>query len=178
MSLTDEQLVLQIQKGDKKAFAEIVKRHSTKYYKFAYQYLYSKQEAEDIVQTAFLKLWERPDQWRPHKDIKFNTWFYRLIINLVLDRNKKKLPQLLGEFLLQFVYGNEREDNDETQELKNKLIASINRLPKRQQIALKLCFYQGFTHAEAAKIMETSESAVQALNIRAKNKLSKLLLNK
>lgn len=180
MSLTDEQLVLQIQKGDKKAFAEIVRRHSTKYYKFAYQYLYNKQEAEDIVQTAFLKLWERPDQWRPQKDVRFNTWFYRLIINLALDRNKKKLPQLLGEFLRQFVYGDEDErgDKDENQELKNKLRESIGKLPKRQQIALKLCFYQGFTHAEAAKIMETSESAVQSLNIRAKNKLSKLLLNK
>ncbi|MBP9722192.1 MAG: sigma-70 family RNA polymerase sigma factor [Gammaproteobacteria bacterium] len=170
MSLTDEQLLLEIQQGDRDAFATLVNRHSKKYYRFAYLYLNSKQEAEDIVQTAFLKLWAEPGKWQTNREVKFNTWFYRVIINLALDRNKKKMPELLGWLW------RDKEVDDDAQAVAQDITRAIDKLPKRQKLALTLCFYQGYTKAEAAKIMAITQSAVEALNMRAKRSLAKILL--
>ena len=57
--LDDESLILQIQDGKHEAFVELVNRHSKRFYSITYRLLFSKNDAEDIVQQAFLKLWER-----------------------------------------------------------------------------------------------------------------------
>lgn len=178
MRLTDEQLLVQIKHGDKVAFSELVARNSKKYYRLAYRYLTSKQEAEDVVQTALLKLWEQPDKWQENKGVKFNTWFCKIVINLALDRNKKKLPKILGE-LERLVFNRENHLlHSELSSSSEQLEQAIKELPLRQQIALNLCFYEELSSKEAAAIMEVSVSAVQALVMRAKYNLYKKLIDK
>ena len=87
---SDEQLMSLIQVHDKHAFSVLVARHSQKFYNLAYRSLFNKADAEDIVQEAFLKVWRKPELWRPHKQTKFTTWFYRVVLNTCLDMNKKK----------------------------------------------------------------------------------------
>ena len=79
-----------VQSGNQEAFAEIVHRHSKRFYRIAYRILFLKDDAEDVVQEAFLKLWERRLLWNPNKDTKFTTWFYKIVLNLILDHNRKK----------------------------------------------------------------------------------------
>ena len=85
----DENLLGRIRVGDAPAFAALVRRHSERYYRLAYRYTARREEAEDIVQTAFIKLWETPDIWNPRRGAKFTTWFYRVVVNLCLDSRKK-----------------------------------------------------------------------------------------
>lgn len=178
MCLTDEQLLLKIKDGDKSAFSELVLRHSKKYYRLAYRYLNSKQEAEDVVQAALLKLWERPDQWKHEKGVQFNTWFCRVVINLALDKNKKKLPKFLDDIDNQLNLSLPCSDTNLSGD-QEQLERAIKELPARQQTALNLCFYEEFSSKEAAEIMGSSISAVQALVMRAKyNLYEKLLDNK
>jgi RNA polymerase sigma-70 factor (ECF subfamily) len=167
----DQELLALIQDGSHQAFAELVERHTERFYRLAYRYAQNRETAEDLVQDAFLKLWENPGSWRPDRNSKFTTWFYRIVVNLCLDWQKKKRPMLLDE---ERPLGDERESADEAmirsqeQRLLEKEIAA---LPERQRTALNLCFDEGLSNQEAAEAMGVNLKALQSLIMRAKTTL-------
>ncbi len=167
----DSQLLEGVSEGNHEAFAILVRRHSERFYRVAYRFTGRRTEAEDIVQDAFLKLWERPGLWQADRNVLFTTWFYRVVVNLCLDQHKKKRP-------LQLIDDTGIEDERITQEgvmLENErqklLDKQIVLLPERQRIALNLCFYEGLSNQEAASIMGLRLKALQALIMRAKTTL-------
>jgi len=171
LHLDDESLICQIQKGSHEAFAILVNRHSNRFYRIAYRLVFSKDDAEDIVQEAFLKLWNRPNLWDPGKRAKFTTWFYRVVINLGLDLRKKKklinLPEALES-------PDENSGADVLFDMHQKqalLEQFIHELPERQQLAVNLCFYEGLSNREAARIIGVKVKALQSLVMRAKTTL-------
>ena len=167
----DQELLALIQDGSHQAFAELVERHTERFYRLAYRYVQNRETAEDLVQDAFLRLWENPAGWRPDRNSKFTTWFYRIVVNLCLDWQKKKRPILLGEDM---PLADERESADEAmirsqeQRLLEKEIAA---LPERQRTALNLCFDEGLSNQEAAEAMGVNLKALQSLIMRAKTTL-------
>ena len=167
----DQELLALIQDGSHQAFAELVQRHTARFYRLAYRYVQNRETAEDLVQDAFLGLWENPASWRPDRNSKFTTWFYRVVVNLCLDWQKKKRPMPLDEDL---PLVDEREPVDEAmiriqeQRLLEKEIAA---LPERQRTALNLCFDEGLTNQEAAESMGVNLKALQSLIMRAKTTL-------
>ena len=164
----DQELLPFIQDGSHPAFAELVRRHTDRFYRLAYRYLQRKEAAEDIVQDAFLKLWEDPGKWQPGRNTRFTTWFYRIVVNLCLDWQKKKRPAPLDEELPLI---DEKEMlevaaiQNEEQRLLEKEIAA---LPDRQRTALNLCFEEGLSNQEAAEVMGLNLKALQSLIMRAK----------
>lgn len=167
----DQELLALIQDGSHQAFAELVQRHTARFYRLAYRYVQNRETAEDLVQDAFLGLWENPASWRPDRNSKFTTWFYRVVVNLCLDWQKKKRPMPLDEDL---PLVDEREPVDDAmiriqeQRLLEKEIAA---LPERQRTALNLCFDEGLTNQEAAESMGVNLKALQSLIMRAKTTL-------
>jgi RNA polymerase sigma-70 factor, ECF subfamily len=173
--LDDAVLIRRVQEGSHEAFAEIVHRHSGRYYSAAYRLLFSKNEAEDIVQQAFLRLWEKRLFWDPCKGAKFTTWFYRVVVNLCLDHNRKKKPVSLPEDLEPVDQRDGQDalfDEKEKQALLDRL---LRQLPERQQLALTLCFYEGLSNQEAAEILGVKLKALQSLVMRAKATLKERL---
>ena len=167
----DAQLLERIAKGDQTAFAILVRRHTVRFYRVAYRFTGSRSEAEDMVQEAFLKLWERPAMWQVGKNTAFTTWFYRVVVNLCLDYKKKKRPSLLVDDTW---VADERDTHEETmlhEEKQRWLDAQIDALPERQRTALNLCFYEELSNQEAAEIMGVRLKALQSLLIRAKTAL-------
>jgi RNA polymerase sigma-70 factor (ECF subfamily) len=168
---SDQELLALIQDGSHPAFAELVERHTTRFYRLAYRYVQNRETAEDLVQEAFLKLWENPATWQPKRNSKFTTWFYRIVVNLCLDWQKKKRPIPLDEDI---PLADERESADEAmiriqeQRLLEKEIAA---LPERQRTALNLCFDEGLSNQEAAEAMGVNLKALQSLIMRAKTTL-------
>jgi RNA polymerase sigma-70 factor (ECF subfamily) len=167
----DQELLALIQEGSHQAFAELVQRHTERFYRLAYRYVQNRETAEDLVQDAFVRLWENPASWRPDRNSKFTTWFYRIVVNLCLDWQKKKRPMPLDEDM-PLAY--ERESADEAmiriqeQRLLEKEIAA---LPERQRMALNLCFDEGLSNQEAAEAMGVNLKALQSLIMRAKTTL-------
>jgi RNA polymerase sigma-70 factor (ECF subfamily) len=153
----------------------LARRHTDRFYRLAYRYLQSREAAEDIVQDAFLKLWEDPARWQPERNNKFTTWFYRIVVNLCLDWRKKKRPVALDENL---PLADEREALDsmmmhaQEQRMLEKEIAA---LPERQRAALNLCFAEGLSNQEAAEVMGVNIKALQSLIMRAKAALKERL---
>ena len=176
-SYSDEQLLDLITEGDKTAFPELVMRHSKKFYGIAYRILSNRDDAEDTVQDAFLKLWHNPEIWNKQYKIKFTTWFYKIVINLSLDYKKKIKPETLGE-QMEVLEDNDRSNVIMENKQKKELVERfISELPERQQTALNLCFYEGISNKEAAEIMDVNLKALESLIMRAKENL-KLKISK
>jgi RNA polymerase sigma-70 factor (ECF subfamily) len=164
----DEALLARIRKGEHAAFAELVNRHATRFYRVAYRYVQQREEAEDVVQDAFIKLWERPDMWQADKNTKFTTWFHRVVVNRCLDIAKRKTPLPLDpEF--DIVDVSERQDDAlAARERQRALEQAIRDLPDRQRMAVNLCFQEEHSNQEAAEIMGLHLKALQSLLMRAK----------
>jgi RNA polymerase sigma-70 factor (ECF subfamily) len=162
-----------MQQGNHEAFAEMVHRHSNRFYRIAYRIVSSKNDAEDVVQEAFLKIWQRPRLWDSHKGAKFTTWFYKVVINLCIDHNKKKRPLALHEGL---EVADQKPGLDELVDKQDRqmlLETLIHELPERQQLALNLCFYEGLSNKVAAEILGVTVKALQSLIMHAKTTLKK-----
>ena len=167
----DEELLALVQDGSHPAFAALVERHSERFYRLAFRYLQNREAAEDVVQDAFIKLWEKPRVWQSDRKSKFTTWFYRIVVNLCLDVRKRKTPEALEDEAL---VPDEREAieqslvRDEQQRILEREIAA---LPERQRMALNLCFNEELTNQEAAEVMGLNLKALQSLIMRAKTTL-------
>lgn len=87
---SESKLVQAVLKGDKAAFAEIVNLYQEKLYSISFRMLYNKQEAEDVVQDTFLRVYKNLTKYDHH--MKFSTWIYRIATNLCIDRLRKRKP--------------------------------------------------------------------------------------
>lgn len=168
---TDEQLAEQVREGDRSAFAQLVERHTDRFYRTAYRMLKNKGDAEDMTQTAFLKFWQQPQKWDPDKNVKFTTWFYRVVINLCLDHLKKQKPDSLPED--KFAADPEAIPEEALLKAKKQQVLEqfLKELPERQRTALNLCFYEGLSNQEAAEVMGIKLKALQSLLMRGKESL-------
>jgi RNA polymerase sigma-70 factor (ECF subfamily) len=168
---TDEELMGRIRNGDRDAFSMLVMRHTKKFYSLAYRMLSSREEAEDIVQEAFLALWTSPGKWDGERQTKFTTWFYRVVANACIDRKRKQKPLPLEDGFDPPDEGRGADEAIEMRRRKENIDACIGELPESQQTALALCFYEGVSNREAAEIMGVSVKALESLLMRAKASL-------
>jgi RNA polymerase sigma-70 factor (ECF subfamily) len=76
--------------GDRRAFAELVELYKDKIYHLGYRMLNQKQEAEDVVQETFLRVYMNLEKYDENQ--KFSTWIYRIATNLCIDRLRKRKP--------------------------------------------------------------------------------------
>jgi RNA polymerase sigma-70 factor (ECF subfamily) len=139
--------------------------------------LQNKEAAEDVVQDAFLKLWEDPGKWQADRNAKFTTWFYRVVVNLCLDWQKRKRPVELNE---EMPLIDDRETADQAMlrsEEQRVLEKEIAALPERQRSALNLCFDEGLSNQDAADAMGVNLKALQSLIMRAKTTLKERMKN-
>ena len=130
-----------------------------------------------MVQDAFLKLWEDPGKWQADRNTKFTTWFYRVVVNLCLDWQKRKRPLAINE---EMPLADERESVDQTMlrdEEQRILEQEIAALPERQRTALNLCFDEGLSNQDAADAMGVNLKALQSLIMRAKTTLKERMKN-
>ena len=84
----DTRLAKLARKGDQRAFAEIVDLYTDKLYHMSYRMTGNRQEAEDVVQDAFLRVFSNLDRYDENQ--KFSTWIYRIATNLCIDRLRKR----------------------------------------------------------------------------------------
>jgi RNA polymerase sigma-70 factor (ECF subfamily) len=173
--LDDESLLRRIQDGDHEAFAALVHRYAKRFYAVAYRIVHDRDDAEDLVQSAFLKLWERPELWDQGKQTKFTTWFYTVVTNLCLDHAKRKRPLPLSDEIELADGAPSQDDLLDGKQRRAVLDRLIRRLPERQQLALNLCFYEELSNQEAADVMGVNLKALQSLIMRAKTTLKERL---
>lgn len=95
----DRQLVDTIRRGDTEAFETLVRRKTTKVYALCYRIIGNAEDAKDISQLVFLKLWENLGKYDP--SYAFDTWLYRMVTNVAIDflRNKQSRDNAVSSSL-------------------------------------------------------------------------------
>lgn len=166
---SDEILLQKIAAGNAGAFSLLVNRHADRFYAVAWRLCANKHDAQDVVQEAFLKLWQFPEKFDPGKGAKFTTWFYRVVCNVALDGRRKSANRRETEVSGLIADSGMRQDEvlqmSEDQLLLERAIAD---LPEKQRAALNLCFYEGLSNAEAAGILGIRIKALESLLMRGK----------
>ena len=149
----------------------------------ALQYVQNKEDAEEITQDVFVKVYQSFDKFQQKSTLK--TWLYRITINESLDFIKKKNSK--KRF---FVFGKKSQNEFEIvnistfehpgvlmeqQEDAKILFETINTLPENQRTAFILSKIDGLSNPEISEIMEMSISAIESLIFRGKNTLKEKL---
>jgi len=166
---SDEDLMARISRGDERAFRLLAQRYLPRALGLARRVLGNEADAEEIVQEALLRVWINAARWRP--TAAFRTWFYRVVLNLCLNRKRRAPFAALTELeepadpapgaLLEI----ERRQADRL------LAAAIARLPDRQRAAVVLTYQEGMSNVETAAVLGTSVSGVETLLVRARRTL-------
>lgn len=170
---TEQDLIIHAQKGDQKAFKELVQQHLPNVLALGFRMLNNASEAEDMAQDVMLSLWQNISKYDAGK-AKFSTWLYRITANRCLDRIRKKTPEQLPEDYDPVIEA-EQLDNLYNKQLSKQMETTLQTLPDRQYLALVLFHYQGHRMTEVAEIMECSSEAVESLLARARRTLKQKL---
>lgn len=184
--LEDGQLMLMIASANHEAFAELVGRHTDRFFALAFRSLQNRSDAEDVLQSAFIKLWQKPKSWDANQS-KFTTWFYRVIINACHDQRRKFKPEIeLSEQLLEAVsdsMDSEQRSLERWEDVRWRqhcVEVAVSQLPSSQRDTLNLVVYFELPQKQVADILGISVKAVESLLIRAKRSMTKTVneLNK
>jgi RNA polymerase sigma-70 factor (ECF subfamily) len=166
----DAELLRAIAGGDRAAFDRLSRRHLDRAYGVALRMTGSRADAQDVVQDVFLRLWQRPDAWRPGQ-AQFSTWLYRVVVNRCLDLKRRPRGTDLESVEEPQDPDANAEDSLLDAERNRALDGAVNQLPERQRAAIVLTYTAGLRNAEAASAMDISVKAFEALLVRAKREL-------
>jgi len=156
----DIALIAAYLKGDEEAIEELVRRYQKMIYAFAYRMVNDMEEAKDITQNTFIKAIKGIKGFKGKAS--FKTWLYRIALNTSLNHIREGRHKEV-EFD-ESLSGNQAGSLSLiiTQEERNRVKKSLDKLPGQQRLAVMLRTYEGLSCKETSKVMGCSESAVKA----------------
>lgn len=165
-------------------FQEIYTAHKSMVYNLALQYTQNTEDAEEITQDVFLKIYNKLESFKKESELK--TWVYRITINQALDFLKAKKNR--NRWSIFSAFGSDEKNvsinatnfNHPGVELEQKealafIFTCIDKLPENQKTVIILLKIEQLSQAEAAEVMQLSSKAIESLFQRAKKNLEKLL---
>lgn len=153
-------LVERVRRGEARAFDELVTRYMRRAFSVAYRMMGQREDAEDLVQDAFLTVLQRIGTFEAGRP--FAPWFFRLLVNRGLNARKARTlrtTEQVPEAAASTLPTPEREA--ERGELKDRLAAAMAALPERQRLIVQLFELEGFSGTEIAEILEISDGTVR-----------------
>jgi RNA polymerase sigma-70 factor (ECF subfamily) len=159
----DRQLVQTIRAGDTDAFETLVRRKTTKVYALCYRVIGNAEDAKDISQLVFLKLWENLEKYDPQ--YAFDTWLYRMVTNVAIDfmRNKQSRDNAVNSNLRLVKTAADPEQTVVMQrkEVENVFNEISTVLSPKQKTVFIMNQMEDLPSAEIAKILGCRESTVR-----------------
>lgn len=177
MADTDEALVRRARKGDYSAFETLYERHRTLVYRFAYQMIPRRDDAEDITQEAFVRAYQSLNRYRD--EAKFTTWLLRIVTNLCTDRSRMHQrrtnleTQESGGALTWMTVGNTDDpiENLEHERRKQALRTALESLPVHHRTAVVLRDIEEREYSEIAEVFGCSVGGAKLRVLRARRAL-------
>jgi len=186
-SLSSEDLMLRSAAGDKRSFSCLAERHKEQIFRLIYRFVESKDEANDLAQEVFLRVWRFSKQYQ--RTAKFSTWLYTITVNVCkteVQSSWRRHIRLIGA-----LWSADNDDDPKSQEpvapnlspedamlraeQHTVVRSAIRSLPSKQRLALVLSRYEGLPYQEIATVLDCSVPAVESLLVRAKDTLRKKL---
>lgn len=175
--LSDAALVVLARDGDFAAFEELFERHRTLVYRFAYQMAGRRDDAEDIVQEAFVRAYQNLDRYRDQA--KFTTWLLRIATNLCTDQarmvnRRTALEQQESAGALEWMtspVNDDPVDNLESERRKDALRKAVNALPVHHKTVIVLRDLEEKPYEDIAKVLGCTVGGAKLRVLRARRAL-------
>ena len=160
--LTDQQLVALLKEGDQQAFSEIYVRYGESLAGFAASKLYNLDDARDILQDMFVKLWENRAQI--HITSTLQSYLFTIIRHRIIDKVRKNVTREEYAAMLQSlrsVFEPAADQQLEAKQLRQNIETSLCELPPRVKEIYKLSRDEGLGNREIAEKLGLSEQTVK-----------------
>lgn len=157
----DKDLVHKVKHGNLGAFRILYDTYYTKILNFSHTYTGSIEDAEEVTQDTFLKLWKHRDGL--DEEMSVNGYIFRIAKNLTLNKIRKKVmePRYFDEIEDESVFSNQTEEDIMLDEMQQLLMKAIEALPPKRQQIFRLSRLSGLPNKEIAKRLNISENTVE-----------------
>jgi len=178
-NLAERQLILKIKEGDQQAFHELILLFEKKVFRLAWGFFQDRDEAMEIVQETFLKVYEKIDRYDERSS--FQNWLLRISKNLCIDayrkfKHRKTHQQDVFELVEKWgqtaVKSEDRVDSDSFEQSLKEGIAGLS---NRQRLVFVMKHYNLLKYQEIAQVLKISVGTVKSLHHRASKSLQKKL---
>lgn len=180
-------LIRSAQRGDQRAFEQLVRMHDQNVLRLAMNLLRSAEDAQDIYQEAFLRVYRNLDNFR--FDCSFHTWLYRIVTNLCLDQLRRRKVRREESPVVETADGpmdrsaivpDSQPDGDPERHMLNAQLSSrirreLERLSPRERMVFELRHYQGMRLRAIGDALGTTEEAAKNCLFRATQKMRSAL---
>jgi RNA polymerase sigma-70 factor, ECF subfamily len=182
---SDETLLERVAARDEAAFDLLVARHQGRAYRLAWSLLRDAEDARDLSQEAFLRVYRTAASFRG--EAKFSTWFYRILVNLCLDHRRR------GRWWQRLAVRSTTDDPEDDvlerqpapaadpvdtlgrEQVMARVWAEVDRLSRQQRAALLLQVQEDLSTSEIAQVLACSEATVRVHLHRAVSALRKTM---
>jgi RNA polymerase sigma-70 factor, ECF subfamily len=156
----ERDLIVRVQSGDRSAFDLLVRRHLPRARLIAKRLMQNPDDADDLVQDAFLRALERIGTFDASR--AFEPWFTRLLMNLGRDQHRKQAVRRTESHDPEAIPGGTRPDREaERSELRSSLSQALESLPDRQRLIVTLFEIDGRSTEEIAGMLNVSQVTIR-----------------
>lgn len=187
MATDDLTLVKRVRSGDQRAFKLLVERYQRKVYAVALGMLKDKEEAMDVSQEAFVKVYKYLDHFKG--DSSFYTWLYRITANICIDHIRKRGGSEHVEFdesvatdvsearigALGSRLGTNPQKSALRRELAEKIQEALAQVPEKHRAILLLREIEGMSYEDLARTLDIPKGTVMSRLFHARTKVQKIL---
>ncbi len=185
MDSEEKAIIREAQRGNVLAFESLVKKYDRQVLRLAYSLLSSRQDAEDVYQEVFVRVYRKLPDFRFKSE--FSTWLHRVVVNYCINHQRKAKRNLFfsldksldpdSEGWKETLASNEQnpEERAVNQELACEIETALAQLSAKQKAVFVLRHFHGHKLKEIATIMQCSEGTVKNYLFRATSKMRTLL---
>lgn len=186
MDFVEKRLIQRAKRGERDAFAELIEIYKDKIFQLAYRMVGNRQDAEDIAQETFLRVYANLNSY--DENYKFSTWIYRIATNLCIDRGRKKRPDFYLDAEVETGDGLDwysrlssqdktPEDKVVTQELQETVQDALSQLQPKYRSIMILRYIEDLSLQEISEIVKLPVTTIKTRIHRGREALrSKLRL--
>lgn len=159
---TDDQLIVQIQKGNKLAFKILFDKYGQRLFQFSLKYLRDRQDAEDLLNEVFLKVWENRKMLKTNTS--FQSYLFTIAYNNIRQRflKKSREEKYIQVFAEKYIHDHDMEESQLDYSLFIKKINQvIELLPPRRKEIFNLSYRNELKNKEIAQQLGLSEQFVK-----------------
>jgi RNA polymerase sigma-70 factor (ECF subfamily) len=173
-TISDGELIARTRRGDPSAFDVLVRRYLKRAMAVAWEYVGSREDAEDVVQESFRRVLKNLDRF--DLDRSFRPWFFTIVRNASLNLAERGSRWKLTAVPDSLPSGSRTPlDDVEASQLRAKLNLALGSLSEMQRRCFRLCALEGFTSAEAGEALGIKEETVRTHVFRARKALIVLM---
>lgn len=155
----DSDLARKIKNGDQKAFKAFFDRHHTSLFYMLIGKGVSEDVAEDIIQQAFISIWEKRSDIDEKKSIK--AYLFRIGYNRALNHFRDTRKFDASGNIPDFASGKDPSDEAQERFLLDAIDKSVDQMPEKRRAVFELCFMQGLTYREASEVLGVSIKTIE-----------------